>query len=139
MPCDSKDSIYRNFSVSDPNAAGERGKSVTHRPAAADQSPPAERSCELNSPLQTANTARTTLSPLAKRALGTPKPMAVEAERYLTVRDVAQRFAISVQTVWRWAKERPEFPTPVELSPGTTRWRMSDLIAFEGGLSGNLR
>lgn len=126
MPCDSKDSICRNFSVSDPNAAGERGKSVTHRPAAADQSPPVERSCELK-------------SPLAKRTIGTPKPMAVEAERYLTVRDVAQRFAVSVQTVWRWAKERPEFPKPVELSPGTTRWRMSDLIAFEGGLSENLR
>lgn len=123
MPCDSKDSIYRNFS--DPNAAGERGKPVTHRRAAADQSARAERSCELN-------------SPLAKRALGTPKPMAVGAERYLTVRDVAQRFAVSIQTVWRWAKDRPEFPNPVELSPGTTRWRISDLIAFESGLSGDI-
>ncbi|MDW9366969.1 AlpA family phage regulatory protein [Sinorhizobium meliloti] len=64
--------------------------------------------------------------------------MAVGAERYLTVRDVAQRFAVSIQTVWRWAKDRPEFPNPVELSPGTTRWRISDLIAFESGLSGDI-
>lgn len=125
MPRDSKNSIFQNFSVSDPNAARERSKSVTHRPTAVDQSPPIG-SCKLNSPLK-------------ERTIGTPKPMAVEAERYLTVRDVAQRFAVSVQTVWRWAKERPEFPKPVELSLGTTRWRMSDLIAFEGGLSENLR
>ena len=124
MPCDSKDPICRNLSVSDPNAARERSRSVTHRPTAVD--PPIEHSCTLNSPLK-------------KRTIGTPKPMAVEAERYLTVRDVAQRFAVSVQTVWRWAKERPEFPKPVELSLGTTRWRISDLIAFEGGLSEILR
>lgn len=57
-------------------------------------------------------------------------------QRYLSVRQVADRFSVSVQTVWRWKKESPEFPQPVLLSPGTTRWRMSDLAAFERNLAG---
>ncbi len=74
-----------------------------------------------------------------KRGILPPKPASEETERYLKVRDVARRFAVGVQTVWYWAKERPQFPRAVELSPGTTRWRMSDLIAFERGLSGDIR
>jgi predicted DNA-binding transcriptional regulator AlpA len=53
---------------------------------------------------------------------------------FLSVADVARRFSVSVPTIWRWAKTRPEFPKPVPLSPGTTRWRVSDLVAFEQSL-----
>lgn len=59
-----------------------------------------------------------------------------EVERYLSVRQVADRFAVSVQTVWRWKKDSVAFPKPVVLSPGTTRWRMSDLVAFERNFVG---
>ena len=137
MPRDSKNSILQNFSPCDPDAGGQVGKSIKHRPPVADHTLRAEPPSELTSPLHSRNTSRANLGSLAKRVA--PKPMAVEAERYLTVRDVAQRFAVSIQTVWRWAKERSEFPKPVELSPGTTRWRMSDLIAFECGLSRDKR
>ncbi|WEJ09959.1 helix-turn-helix transcriptional regulator [Sinorhizobium prairiense] len=130
MSCGSKDSVNRNSFSSHPNLDEERGKSVACRLATADNPPQPESSSELDSSLQAGNKR----SSLASRASGAPKPMSVEAERYLTVRDVAQRFAVSIQTVWRWAKERTEFPKPVELSPGTTRWRMSDLTAFERGL-----
>ena len=45
-----------------------------------------------------------------KVAPGAPsKPQA--DERYLSVQDVARRYAISVQTVWRHTKHNPAFPS----------------------------
>lgn len=61
------------------------------------------------------------------------------AESYLSVRQVADRFAVSVQTVWRWKNEGFGFPTPVAVTPGTTRWRMTELVAFERGIGGAVR
>jgi predicted DNA-binding transcriptional regulator AlpA len=52
-------------------------------------------------------------------------------ERYLSVQDVARRYAISVQTVWRHTKQNPAFPKPIKILNGTTRWRMSDILSFE--------
>jgi len=42
----------------------------------------------------------------------------------MTVRQVADRLAVSVPTVWRWARERPDFPKPRRLGPAATRWRL---------------
>lgn len=55
-----------------------------------------------------------------------------EKERFLSDKDAAVRFSKSRQTLWRWSKH-PEllFPTPIKVFPGTTRWRLSELIAFE--------
>ena len=55
-------------------------------------------------------------------------------ERYLTVGEVAKRFGVSRPTIWRWAKAGG-FPSPFEVSSGTTRWRLSDLRAFEATLA----
>ncbi|CAD7046848.1 hypothetical protein RHAB21_03731 [Pseudorhizobium halotolerans] len=52
-------------------------------------------------------------------------------ERYLSVQDVARRYAISIQTVWRHTKHNPAFPKPIKILNGSTRWRLSDIIAFE--------
>lgn len=52
-------------------------------------------------------------------------------ERYLSVQDVACRYAISIQTVWRHTKQNPAFPKPIKILTGTTRWRMSDILSFE--------
>lgn len=57
------------------------------------------------------------------------KPLA--EERYLSVQDVARRYAISIQTVWRHTKHNPDFPKPIKILNGSTRWRMSDILAFE--------
>jgi predicted DNA-binding transcriptional regulator AlpA len=54
--------------------------------------------------------------------------------RYLTVRQVAARYDVGVATVWRWSALRSEFPKPVKLGPGCTRWCLSDLVAFESTL-----
>ena len=51
--------------------------------------------------------------------------------RYLTVGDVAHRYQTSINTIWRWARTRAEFPQPVKLGPSCTRWRLDDLKAFE--------
>ena len=50
---------------------------------------------------------------------------------YLSVRHVAERFDVSVNTVWRWAALNPQFPKPVKLGPGCSRWKLSDLVEFE--------
>jgi prophage regulatory protein len=52
-------------------------------------------------------------------------------EQFLTVTEVARRYAVGRATVWRWSSDRPGFPRPVKLGPGTTRWRRSALEYFE--------
>lgn len=53
---------------------------------------------------------------------------------FLSVHRVAERYGISKATVWRWAKERPDFPQPVKLGSGATRWRKQELDVFEAAL-----
>lgn len=52
-------------------------------------------------------------------------------ERYLCVQDVARRYAVSIQTVWRHTKHNSAFPKPIKILNGSTRWRLSDVLAFE--------
>lgn len=50
---------------------------------------------------------------------------------YASDRQLAERYEVSRATIWRWTKEK-KFPQPVKLSPGCTRWKLSDLQAWEG-------
>ncbi|MDQ0420300.1 putative DNA-binding transcriptional regulator AlpA [Peteryoungia aggregata LMG 23059] len=52
-------------------------------------------------------------------------------ERYLSVQDVARRYAVSIQTVWRHTKQNPAFPKPIKILNGSTRWRLTDVLAFK--------
>jgi predicted DNA-binding transcriptional regulator AlpA len=52
----------------------------------------------------------------------------------LKVADVALRYGVAKATIWRWAKESPTFPVPFEMSNGTSRWRLVDLLAFDAGV-----
>ncbi|MCP4316591.1 MAG: AlpA family phage regulatory protein [Hyphomicrobiales bacterium] len=70
-----------------------------------------------------------------------PKPTQVRKfpprpppEVYLSVHDLCERYHVSKATIWRWVKDRPGFPKPIKLSPGTTRWRLSELVEFEENL-----
>ena len=56
-----------------------------------------------------------------------------ERDRFLRDVAVAERYSVSRQTVWRWVKHLDGFPNPINLSPGTSRWRLSELIQFEAG------
>ena len=61
-----------------------------------------------------------------------PQPILQEsAGPYLSDTAVAQRYAVSRPTIWRWTKSLANFPQPAKLSPGTTRWRLTDLQAFD--------
>lgn len=53
---------------------------------------------------------------------------------YLNVVQVAQRYGVSTDTVWRWARE-DDLPRPVRIGPNVTRWRLSDLIDHEGSFT----
>lgn len=55
------------------------------------------------------------------------------AETYLADTQLAARYGVHRTTPWRWAKTDPAFPKPVTLSPGCTRWKLSDLEAWEAG------
>ncbi|WP_368372980.1 helix-turn-helix transcriptional regulator [Roseovarius sp. THAF8] len=52
-------------------------------------------------------------------------------QTYLSDKQAAARYAVDRAAIWRWCKADPDFPTPVKLTPGTTRWRLSDLEAWE--------
>lgn len=54
--------------------------------------------------------------------------------RFLRVREVADLLGIGVSTIWRWLKRNPDFPRPVHLSNGSTRWRVADLEAYDRAL-----
>jgi prophage regulatory protein len=54
---------------------------------------------------------------------------------FLTDHQVAARYNIKRQTVWAWAKAG-SIPSPVKLSPGCTRWNLTDLQAFEARKAG---
>lgn len=50
---------------------------------------------------------------------------------FLSDREVAQRYSVSRPTIWRWAKDVDDFPRPVKIAKGTTRWRVNDLEEYE--------
>ncbi len=53
----------------------------------------------------------------------------VDDVRTLSVRDVADRFRVSLSTIWRW-KDRPDFPQPMTLGERATRWLESEINEY---------
>ena len=49
---------------------------------------------------------------------------------YLTVEQVAERYRVSTDSIWRW-RRNGSFPSPVRVGPNCTRWRLSDMIEHE--------
>lgn len=51
---------------------------------------------------------------------------------FLTVDEVAARYAKTPHSIWRWSRTGYlGFPEPVRLTPGCTRWRLFDLERWE--------
>lgn len=50
---------------------------------------------------------------------------------YLSDQNLAGRYSVSRQTVWRWLKTDSTFPKPISLSPGCTRWRLDEIERWE--------
>jgi prophage regulatory protein len=62
--------------------------------------------------------------------------MEAVTERYLSDKQIAHIYGVSRPTVWRWAANDPTFPSPIKLSPGCTRWKLSAIEAWEAGKDG---
>ncbi|MCK0142994.1 AlpA family phage regulatory protein [Aliiroseovarius sp. F20344] len=56
-------------------------------------------------------------------------------ETFLSDTDLAVRFSVSRQTVWRWHRSNSGFPRAVSLSPGCTRWKLSEIEIWENRLA----
>jgi prophage regulatory protein len=52
-------------------------------------------------------------------------------ETYLTDIQLAARYGVHRATPWRWAKVYPDFPKAVRLSPQCSRWKLSEIEAWE--------
>lgn len=50
---------------------------------------------------------------------------------YLSDTDLAKRYNIARPTVWRWHREQSNFPRAVRLTKGCTRWKLSEIEAWE--------
>ncbi|MGG7644240.1 helix-turn-helix transcriptional regulator [Rhodovulum sp. YNF3179] len=53
------------------------------------------------------------------------------AETYLSDTDLGHRYGVTRQTIWRWHRNRADFPRVRKLSPGCARWRLSEIAAWE--------
>jgi prophage regulatory protein len=73
-----------------------------------------------------------TLNPLASGTSAMPFDE-TSTEQFLTVDQVASRHNTSTDSIYRWKREG-DFPKAVRLGKGTTRWRLSDLVAHEATL-----
>ena len=51
---------------------------------------------------------------------------------YVTDTILAARFQVSRATIWRWVQTR-QFPDPIKLSAGCTRWRLAEVEDWESG------
>lgn len=50
--------------------------------------------------------------------------------QYKRPKPSASYLGIGLSTLWRWAKEKKDFPKPISLSPRVTVFRVADLDAF---------
>jgi predicted DNA-binding transcriptional regulator AlpA len=53
------------------------------------------------------------------------------AARFLSIGQVAERYGVGKSTVWRWVAKDKNFPEPIKLSKGTSRWVEHQLRDFE--------
>lgn len=52
-------------------------------------------------------------------------------ETYLSDLQLAARYSVNRITIWRWQRTNQSFPRSVTLSPGCTRWKLSEIEAWE--------
>ena len=54
-----------------------------------------------------------------------------DTQTFLVAQQVANRYHVGVATIWRWSRERDDFPAPMKLGENCTRWRLADLERWE--------
>jgi prophage regulatory protein len=61
------------------------------------------------------------------------KEVTTDESPFLSVSQLAERYGVSVDCIWRW-KRKGSFPKAYKLSSGCTRWRVADIQAHENTL-----
>lgn len=51
--------------------------------------------------------------------------------QFLPINGVAERYATSKHSIYRWMRDERDFPLPVVLPSGVKRWAVSDLERWE--------
>ena len=49
---------------------------------------------------------------------------------YLSDKQLAKRYGVTRTTIWRWARAN-QFPRPIRLGSGCTRWALRSVEAYE--------
>lgn len=49
---------------------------------------------------------------------------------YFSDKQIAERYGVDRTTIWRWVKDG-NFPEPVKLSKGCTRWPETPVLSWE--------
>ncbi|WP_321363166.1 AlpA family phage regulatory protein [uncultured Celeribacter sp.] len=52
-------------------------------------------------------------------------------ETYIADTQLAARYGVHRTTPWRWTKTETGFPQPVKLGPQCSRWKLSEIEAWE--------
>ena len=68
------------------------------------------------------------------RNAGAGRQISPPEKRFLSDKDLARRYSVSRPTIWRWAKNLDGFPVPVQITPGTSRWSLEELQAYDRAL-----
>ena len=58
-------------------------------------------------------------------------------ETYLSDRQLGARWGVHHLTPRRWERTDPSFPRSIKLTPGCTRWKLSELEAWEARKASN--
>jgi predicted DNA-binding transcriptional regulator AlpA len=58
-------------------------------------------------------------------------PKANTMSQYLPIDRVAERYATTKFSIYRWLREQRDFPLPVVMPSGVKRWAVTDLEAWE--------
>ena len=53
------------------------------------------------------------------------------ADTFLSDTKLADRYGVHRSTIWRWVKSDHYFPDPIVFSLGCTRWKLSEIEAWE--------
>ena len=57
--------------------------------------------------------------------------------QYITVNRVAERYETSKHSVYRWMRDRRDFPLPIVLPSGLKRWSAAELDAWDNAHRAN--
>lgn len=59
--------------------------------------------------------------------------MPAQTQKYLSAREVSQRYGVGIATVWRWSAEGV-LPRPIKVGPNSTRWSVPALEEHDARL-----